>query len=101
MTDKAKLFELLEAFLAEKVPAGPGGDYMAQATDEHMSALYSIIFGIIGLKFEGDCDGDTPVHVDLTDMSKEIPFCHLYMPIPHFFGYHGDERRVLLSNACT
>ena len=97
--DKTELFKKLESFLEERVPCGPGGDYMAQANDEHMKAMYEIFYDIVSLKFESDCDGDLPIHVNITDYSKETPLSNLYMSVPHFFGSHGDERRIMLKDA--
>ena len=95
--DKAELLKKLESFLEERVPCGPGGDYMAQATDEHMKSMYDIFYDIIALKFEVDCDGDLPIHVDVTNYADHIPLAHSYEPIPHLGGTYGDERRKRLK----
>jgi len=99
MTDKEMLFKQLEKFLEEKVPAGEGGDYMAKPTDENIKDLYEIFHGIVDLKFEEDCDGDSPIKVNITDYNKYVPLCYSYSPIPQFGGTHGDERRKVLKEA--
>ena len=92
-----ELLKKLELFLEERVPCGPGGDYMGQATDEHMKSMREIFYDIIALKFEADCDGDLPIHVDVTNYTDYIPLSNLYERIPHLGGTHGDERRKRLK----
>jgi hypothetical protein len=97
--DKTELFKKLEEFLEDRVSAGPGGDYMAKPTQEHMESMYEIFYGIIELKFEGDCDGDSPVHINLTDLNKYLPLFYSFEPMPMIGGLYGDEKRDVLNKA--
>lgn len=94
---KEDLLERISRFLDERKDGK--GNY-APVTDQELTKLYNIFYGLLGLKYAEDCDGDLPIQVKIIDKTK-YQSLHFF-PVPHLgLGSNLKEVEKYTSLAYT